>query len=148
MATGWDDIDRMFTVMEALRDKMNRAYADYERSWGGESWWPAAENWPRTNMYELADQLEMLIEVPGLTKDDLKVKIQGNYLEISGSRKADSPEGYTVHRQERGTATFSRSFTLPVEVDANKVAATLKNGILALTLPKAEIAKPKQITIK
>ena len=83
-----------------------------------------------------------------MTPDDLKVKIQGNYLEISGSRKADTPEGYTAHRLERGTPSFSRSFTLPVEVDANKVSATLKNGILTLMLPKAEIAKPKQITIK
>jgi len=148
MATSWDDIERMFTVMDALRNKMDRAYTDYERSWGGESWWPATENWPRTNMYEIADQLEMLVEAPGYTKDDLNVKIQGNYLEITGARKADTPEGYTAHRLERGTASFSRSFTLPVEVDANKVTATLKNGILTLMLPKAEIAKPKQITIK
>jgi len=148
MATGWDDIDRMFTMMDALRSRMDRTVGDYERSWAGEPWWSVIENRPRTNMYELADQLEMLVEVPGLTKDDLNVKIQGNYLEISGARKADTPEGYTAHRMERGTGSFSRSFTLPVEIDANKVSATLKNGILSLTLPKAEIAKPKQITIK
>lgn len=148
MATSWDDIDRMFTMMDFLRNKMDRVSTDYERPLGFESWWPAVENWPRTNMHENADQLEMKVEVPGLTKDDLHVKIQGNYFEISGSRKTDTPEGYSAQRLERGTASFSRSFTLPVEVDANKVHAILKNGILALTLPKAEAAKPKQITIK
>jgi HSP20 family protein len=82
-----------------------------------------------------------------LSSDDLNVKIQGNYLEISGTRKADTPEGYKAHRIERGTAAFTRSFTLPADVDADKSEASLKNGILTLTLPKAEAAKPKQIEI-
>ena len=81
-------------------------------------------------------------------KTDLKIKIQGNYLEIGGTRTVDKPEGYKVHRSERGTERFSRSFTLPDEVDADMVSATLKDGILYLTLPKSEAAKPRQIEIK
>ena len=59
----------------------------------------------------------------------------------------ETPEGFKPHRNERSAATFSRSFTLPDEVDAQKVDATLKDGILYLTLPKSEAAKPRQITI-
>ena len=92
--------------------------------------------------------LELIAEVPGMGKDDINLKIQGNYLEINGTRKAETPEGYTAHKAERGTASFSRSFTLPTDIDANKVDATIKNGILTLKMPKAEAAKPKQINVK
>jgi HSP20 family protein len=102
---------------------------------------------PRTNLYENGDNFEIRVEVPGIAKDDLNVNIQGNYLEISGSRIDDTPDGYKVHRIERGTNTFSRSFTLPDEVDVDKVEAKLKDGILYLVLPKSEAAKPKQISI-
>ena len=147
MLTRWSDVDRMFGAMDLLRNRMNRVFTDYDRRYGsGPAWY--GENLPRTNFYEHGDSFEVKAEVPGLTKDDLNVKIQGNYLEISGIRKEDTPEGYSAHRVERGTASFSRSFTLPTEVDANKVEATLKNGILTLVLPKSEAAKPKQITIQ
>lgn len=133
--------------MDLLRGRMNRLFTDFDRSWGMESGW-GGDSWPRVNIYDTGEALEVLAEVPGLGKDELSVKIQGNYLEISGSRKSDRPEGYAVHRMERGANSFSRSFTLPVDVNAEKVEASLKNGILTLRLPKAEAAKPRQITIK
>jgi len=147
MVTSWDDIDRMFGAMDLLRTRMNRVFTDSDKPWGVVSGWLPVENWPRANLYESVNYLEMKAEVSGCAKDDLKVKIQGNYLEISGERKSEAPEGYTAQRVERGAASFSRSFTLPTEVDADKVEATLKNGILSLKLPKSEAAKPKQITI-
>lgn len=147
MVTSWDDIERMFGAMDVLRSRMNRVFTEHNRPWGVVTGWQPVENWPQTNLYEANDCLELQAEVSGCTKDDLNVKIQGNYLEISGERKSDAPEGYTAHRVERGTASFSRSFTLPTDVDADKVEASLKNGILTLKLPKSEAAKPKQITI-
>ena len=103
---------------------------------------------PKTNLSDLGDHFEVVAEVPGFTKENLNIKIQGNYLEISGTYQPDTPENYAVHRIERGTTSFNRSFTLPSDVDSEKVDATLKNGLLVLTLPKAEAAKPKQITVK
>ncbi len=143
----WNDIDRMFNAMDLLQNTMNRMYAGYGRP--REFPWAldVPQGGPRANLYDAGDSLEMKIEVPGLAKEDLSIKIQGNYLEISGTRKSDAPEGYSSHRVERGTASFSRSFTLPSDVDANKVDARLANGLLTLTLPKSEAAKPKQITI-
>ncbi|HCP14231.1 MAG TPA: heat-shock protein Hsp20 [Peptococcaceae bacterium] len=147
MWTRWSDIDRMFNAMDLLQNRMNRLYPEYGRTWTLPTW-NVAQSGPRTNLYDAGDHLEMQVEVPGIAKEDLNVKIQGNYLEISGSRKSDTPEGYSAHRVERGTATFTRSFTLPADVDTAKVEARLTNGVLTLTLPKSEAAKPKQITIK
>lgn len=148
MRTRWDDMDRMFATMDQLRrGRWGRLFSDLDRFYGYGPEWSAVEGTPRTNLYDNGETLEIRAEVPGLTQKDLNVKIQGNYLELNGTRKADAPEGYSVHRTERGTVSFSRSFTLPSEVNADKVEATLKNGILTIVMPKSEAAKPKQITI-
>lgn len=147
MWTRWNDIDRMFTAMDLLQSRMNRIFPDYDRFRVMPAGWGVTESGPRTNLYDAGDHFEVKVEVAGLAKEDLNIKIQGNYLEISGTRKADAPEGYTAHRVERGTTSFTRSFTLPADVNADKVKATLLNGLLTLTLPKSEAAKPKQITV-
>ena len=147
MWTTVNDIDRMFGSMGLLRSRMNRLFTDFDRSYGEDYGWRVAEGTPRTNLYDLGDKLEIKAEVPGMKKGDLSIKIQGNYLEVSGSRKSDAPEGYNAHRVERKTPTFTRSFTLPSDVDSENVEASLENGILTLSLPKADAAKPKQVTI-
>ncbi len=147
MWTRMSDIDRMFGDMDLLRSRMNRIFTGYDKS-HGDYGWRAIDTSPRTNLYDNGDYFEMRAEVPGLAKDDLGIKIQGNYLEISGTRKSDAPEGYKAHRVERKSMTFTRSFTLPADMDVEKVEASLKDGILTLNLPKAEVAKPKQIEIK
>ena len=148
MWTRLNDFDRMFGTMDLLRSRMNRLFTDFDRAYGEDYGWRVAEGTPRTNLYDNGDTFEIRAEVPGLAKEELKIKIQGNYLEISGKRKSDAPEGYKAHRVERGAATFTRSFTLPSEVDVDKVAASLHDGLLFLTLPKAEVAKPRQIDIQ
>jgi len=147
MFTMMSDIDRMFGAMDLLRNKMDRIFDDFDRSYDYEPGLIFRSGSPRTNLYEDGDRFEIRAEVPGIAKDDLNVNIQGNYLEISGSRTSDTPDGYKVHRTERGADTFSRSFTLPDDVNAEKVEAKLKDGILYLTIPKSEATKPKQITI-
>lgn len=145
MFTRLKDMDRLFGTMNLLQRKLDHIYGDSGR--------PSAYRWefeqtaPRTNLYENGDSFEIRAEVPGLDKKDLSVKIQGNYLEISGTRKSDAPEGYKTHKAERGTGFFSRSFTLPAEVDSSKAEATLKDGVLYLVLHKSEAAKPKKISI-
>lgn len=147
MWTRISDIDRMFGGMDLLRSRMNRLFTDLDRSYGNNYGWQVAEGAPRTNLYDAGNHLEIKAEVPGMTKDDLNIKVQGNYLEVSGTRKSDAPEGHKAHRVERRANSFTRSFTLPSDVNTEKVEASLKNGILTLTLPKAEAAKPKQISI-
>jgi HSP20 family protein len=145
MFTRISDIDRLFGTMNFLQKKLDNLYSDYGRSSGYS--WELEKTSPRTNLYENGDNFEIRAIVPGLEKDDLNVKIQGNYLEISGTRASDAPEGYKTHKTERGLGSFSRSFTLPADVDSTKVEATLKDGVLYLILPKHEAVKPKKISI-
>lgn len=146
MWTRWSDLDRMLRTMDLFQNRMNRLYPEYARLRTIPAW-DIAQGGPKTNLYDAGDLLEMKVEIPGVAKDDLSVKVQGNYLEISGSRKTDAPEGYTAHRVERTAKTFTRSLTLPADVDTDKVEAKMANGLLTLTLPKSEAAKLKQITI-
>ena len=148
MWTTANEIDRLFGAMDLLRSRMNRRFTDFGRAYGEEYGWPVINATPRTNLYDSGGQMKLIAEVPGISKEELNIRIQGNYLELSGTRKADSPKGYKAHRVERGTSSFSRSFTLPAEVDAERVEAVLKEGILTLVLPKAEAARPRQISIK
>lgn len=147
MWTRANDIDRMFSTMNLLHSRINRLFPDFDRSFSTDSGWRIAEGTPKTNMYDLGDKLQIIAEIPGVAKEDLDIRIQGNYLELSGSRKSDAPEGYKAHRIERGSSSFTRSFTLPADVDSNRVEAVLKDGILTMNLPKAEAAKPKQISV-
>jgi HSP20 family protein len=149
MWTSVNDIDRMFGAMDLFRNRMNRLFTDFDRSYGEDYGWRLAANGaPKTNLYDNGEEFLVVAEVPGMSKDDINIRIQGNYLELSGSRKADSPEGYRMHRAERPAASFTRSFTIPSDVDGERVQASLKDGLLTLTLPKAEAAKPKQIEIR
>ncbi len=140
-----NEINRMFGAMDLLRSKMNRIFNEFNYPLGSSM--AMASEFPRTNAIEHEDRFELQAELPGLSKQDLAIKVQGNYLEISGKRSVSAPEGYKTQRNERGARHFSRSFTLPENVDADKVDALLKDGILHLTLPKLETAKPRQITI-
>ncbi len=145
MFTKSNELERIFGTMDLLRRKLEGTYPDYGKSFGFN--WALEERSPKTNLYENGDSLEIRAEVPGVKKEDLKVQVQGNYLQISGSRDTEVPDGYKAHKTERSSSFFSRSFTLPADVDTRTVEATLKNGVLYLTLPKSDAAKPKKVII-
>ncbi len=147
MWTRVNDIDRMFDAMDRLRSKLDRVFTDSDVPYGEDYSWRVINGSPRTNLYDSGDTLQVIAEVPGFSKEDLKIRIQGNYLELSGTRNSDAPLGYKSHRVERDATSFTRSFTLPADVEADKIEAVLKDGLLTLALPKAEAAKPKQIKI-
>ncbi len=147
MWTRVNDIDRMLSAMDLFRSKMDRVFTDFDGSYGKNAGWRLVGGYPKTNMYDNGDTFQVIAEVPGVAKEDVNIKIQGNYLELSVSRKPDAPEGYKAHRIERDSSSFTRSFTLGADVDADRVEAVLKDGLLTLVLPKAESAKPRQIAI-
>jgi HSP20 family protein len=146
MLTRLSDVDRMFRTMNLLRSSLDGVLSDFDRPHPS-SRWTLDQGLPRTNLYDQGGKFEVIAEVPGFAREDLSVKIQGNYLELSGNRKADAPEGYSAHRVERKSIQFTRSFTLPSEVVADAVEARLHNGLLHLVMPKAAAATPRQITI-
>jgi HSP20 family protein len=132
-----------------MRDEMTRLFNEFFR--GGEahegSWWAGAWT-PAVDLYETDDALVLKAELPGFSKDDVHLELKDNTLTLHGERKRelDVKEGQ-YHRVERAYGVFRRSFMLPALVDADKVEATFKDGVLELKLPKAEEAKPKRIAI-
>ena len=102
---------------------------------------------PALDLYKNNDNLIAVVELPGMRKEDIEISLHDGMLTIGGERKSETREGDKAERTERYIGKFRRSITLPTRVDANKVRATYKDGILTITLPKAEEAKPKQIHV-
>lgn len=104
---------------------------------------------PRVDMIEFDDKYEFAIETPGLSKDEISLEIKDNILSISGEKKyVQEKKDRKIHLSERGYGSFYRSFRLPAQTDINNINAQYTDGILRIDLPKAEEAKPKQISIK
>ncbi|MFO0762133.1 MAG: Hsp20/alpha crystallin family protein [Byssovorax sp.] len=158
MLTRFGDIDRTFAVMDQLRRRMDRLFDEYEpprtrdalrnnladevdRAFG-------RARFPRLTLADAGSSLVLRAEVPGLTEKQIQLSIQKDVLTMSGERPSDAPEGYVVHRQERAPLKFGRTFTLPCKIDPEKSTATLKNGVLTVTLTKAVEEQPRQIFVK
>jgi len=101
------------------------------------------------DLYQTPDEVVVKATLPGVQPEDVEVSVVGNVLTIRGEAKAErQAEGATYYLRERRFGTFSRSVVLPAEVDVDRAEAVFENGVLTLTLPKSEQAKPKTITIK
>jgi len=146
----WDP----FRELDALRREVERAFEDFgdgRRPYSRTSFLPgiSARSYPLLNIAEDKDSVYIEALAPGLNPDSLEVSVLRDTLRIAGEKSAITsdikPEAF--HRKERGAGRFVRTVTLPVEVDGDKVKAEYKNGLLLLTLPKHEAAKPKQITV-
>ena len=104
---------------------------------------------PPTDIFEDADGLKIMLELPGLRPEDVKLTVENLTLTIRGEKKQVAEEQTTkVHRYERSYGAFERSFALPNTVDVERVAAKFEHGVLTVTLPKAEKAKPKTIEVR
>lgn len=149
MLTRFDDFDRTFAMMDQLRRRMDRLFDDYEprgREDVAERMWTG--RFPRVSFTEDAGSLVLQADLPGLAEKDVQLTIHQDVLSLSGERRSDVPQGYVAHRQERAPVKFARSFTLPCKVDPEKSTATMKNGVLTVTLAKAAEAKPRQIAVR
>jgi HSP20 family protein len=104
---------------------------------------------PRVDISETDDAYIIKAEIPGVNKEDVKVTAENGVLTISGERKEEKAENNKkIHRVERLYGTFFRTFVLPDNVDESKINAEFKDGVLTLTVPKTEKAKPKSIEVK
>jgi len=104
---------------------------------------------PALNITEDESAIYVEAELPGFKHDQVEINVVGNQLTITGERSETTDEKNTAyHRRERWTGSFERSVVLPTEVDADRVAAELRNGVLTITLPKPEVARPRTIQVK
>lgn len=147
--------NREFVAFDPFRNFEDRM----KRFFGGEVFAPlgtfAEENWsltswsPSCDIYETDNEIVLKAELPEVKKEDVSVSIEHNILNIHGERKfSEETKKENYRRLERSYGEFSRSFTLPSFVDTNKVNAEFKDGMLRVSLPKREEAKPKQVDVK
>lgn len=107
----------------------------------------AAPPWPELVMREEPDKVTLTVELPGVPASDLEISVKERTLHLAAKAIAAAPEGYETRRKERVGYTFSRDLTLGDQVDASAISASLKDGVLTLTLPKRPEAQPKKIAI-
>jgi HSP20 family protein len=129
----WPSFGRLLN----MNDELDRLFETPLQAWA-----------PALDVHEDKEKFTVNLELPGLKREDINVHLENGSLIISGERKSETlREDTEVHRQERYYGKFSRALTLPVAVAPDKVKAAFKDGILTVTLPKAEEAKPKQINV-
>jgi HSP20 family protein len=137
----WDP----FQELVALGNRFNRPVTDPYASRPEDAFGAWA---PPVDIFERQEHLVIRAEVPGVQKDDMDVRIENGVLTLHGERKQETDiKEENAHRIERTFGAFTRSFALPTTVDATKVTATYKDGVLEITVPKAETAKPKMVEI-
>lgn len=144
MLTRWEP----FREMRRIHDMLDRVMDD---SWGGSTQW--YEGMAPIDVYQTDDEIVVEAVMPGVSPDDIDISVTGDTLTLRGNvqieredSNGDSQRRY--HVRERRYTSFARSITLPSSVDADKAQAEFENGILSLHIPKAEEAKPRQITVK
>lgn len=137
-------------TMNRLRDEMDRLLGDWagDLAQGGPFGLLGGRGYPALNIWEDGDALVAEAELPGLKMEQIEVLVQGPELTIKGERRSDETRDLVYHRQERGAGAFSRVLRLPVEIQADKVEASLKDGVLTIKLPKAELARSRKIAVK
>jgi len=141
-----------FRDLVGYQDRLHRLFEDSLR---GVARGPAEDDWalggswaPAVDIFEHEGNLVLKAELPGIEAKDVDIRLENNVLTLRGERHFDNEvKRESYHRVERSYGTFSRSFTLPSVVDQEKIKAEYKDGVLRVTLPKKDEAKPKQISI-
>lgn len=142
----WDP----FRDLSTIHERMNRLFetalsgSDFGDEDGDVGRWA-----PVSDVFETDDAIVVSCELPGLSQDQIEIKLADNVLTVSGERRVDrDSEAQQFHRIERSYGPFSRSFTVPASIDASKIAANYRGGILAVILPKTAEATPRRITVR
>jgi len=132
----------LFTQMERLRRQMDGLMGSYDRS-------DRSATYPLLNVYEDPSAIVVTAELPGLSKEQVAITFADNVLTIAGKqRPVEATRGMTNVRRERSEGAFEKTVQIPVKTNTDAINAAFTNGILTVTLPKAEEAKPKTITIE
>ena len=134
-----DPFDALFRFQRALERQLDSDWLESATSGIGA--------FPTINVFQRGSDFVAIIELPGVSKDDLGLEVRGNTVRISGKRTVDYGGEVSMHRRERVVGRFDRTISLPVQVDPDRIMAEYRDGILALSLPRAESDKPKAIKV-
>ena len=142
--TRWDPFRDLVTVQDEINRLFGRTYgargngADFASGWA-----------PAIDIHETGESFVIDLELPGIEPDKVDISFEGDTLTVRGERaSADETEGETYHRVERRFGAFSRSVVLPPTADSERIEAAFDKGVLTITVPKAERAKPRRIEVK
>jgi HSP20 family protein len=141
----WEPMSEMVT----LRDAMDRLFDEaFTRPWGLANG-GRGSGMPAVDMYQTDDDVVVKVAVPGMKSEDVQISVTGDVLSIKGETKQESDtKEKAYHIREQRWGSFERTITLPTSVNSEKAQAEFENGVLSVTLPKAEDVKPKTITVK
>ncbi len=139
----WDPLREIISLREDMDRLFNTFFGKHMTEEIEGIWMPVID------IEEDNENFVVKAELPGLKREDVKISVRGNLLTISGERKQEEEtKNKTYHRVERSYGKFSRTISLPSEVDVNKIKAVYKDGVLIITLPKPETLKPKEIEVE
>lgn len=139
---------RPFEELMSIQEEINRIFDNFfsrfpQKVEVGRGAWS-----PSVDISETEDEVVVTAELPGMSKEDIKISLQDNVLYLKGEKKQEKEsKGKNFHRIERRYGSFQRAFSLPVAVITDKIKANYRNGVLTIRLPKAEEAKPKEIPV-
>lgn len=137
---------RPLADVRRLNQMLDQAFTSWPFANGAQDY---AAGWiPATDIVEVADGLKVTLELPGITPEDVKVSVENYVLSIKGEKKQAAEENGKAHRYERSYGAFERAFTLPNTLDPERVSASFANGVLTISIPKAEKAKAREIQVK
>ena len=132
-----------------LQNRLNSIFQDFARTDEASEALAAGNFVPAVDVYEDAEKLVLKLEVPGIRREDLDIRVEGRTLTVKGERKFESEEKEeNFHRIERRYGSFMRSFTLPSSVNTEKVEATSADGVVSISFAKKAEAQPKQIQVQ
>jgi len=135
------------TPFDLLRSEFERLLSSQDRAWGGAYYSPPADS-TDVAIIDEGGQLKLSASLPGLSEKDLELQLTAEAIVLRGERKISAPDGYMARRRERRAYAFERTIRLPTQIDPDKAEASLVHGVLTVTLPKAEAAKPRNIAVR
>jgi HSP20 family protein len=139
MALFPDPFNTLLGLQQALESYRTSGWLQSSTSGGG--------SYPPINVFRKGDDFLLIAEVPGIARSDLDVQVKGRTIRLSGSKTVKFGEKASLHRRERLSGRFDRSITLPIDIDPDGIKAECHDGILALSVPRAEHDKPRSIKI-
>ena len=142
--SGWAPYRDLVNMQKEIGRVFDSLFSDYDTESSFVAQWA-----PRVDVMERKDAFVIKAELPGVDKSNVKITVQDSVLTIRGEKKQEKEENdLNVHRVERSYGTFERSFSLPTTVKSDKIDASFRDGVLTVTMPKVEEAKPKEIEVK